>query len=414
MKNSNTAISKTSTSYIPQRESKQWGTLLMVLSPLILLLSRFFLPQSLAENRIGKYIISTIYQWGTSIPSVYDRQDFPFLFYQGLHNLFPFMPEDLESWDILALGIGIVVMVIIYYRYSRTYQQSFLQTLLLIVLTIIAGIFVFQVSKDLVQCLIFCIAFFFVCRRNLSNNAKIIIVSVLFALECILWRKYFAITALFVPIIYFAITRLKSKYDAGEKTWKLAVGFIFLVVIGMVVFAYALYWISPSSYNEIVYQHSVEREDFTATNAASGIASVVPLTTGSSPLLFVANWTINIVRLLFPIELLAKSIKYLPYVIYQLFITYIFFRSIKRCHINDMSSIVVAIFVAFLITSAAFEPDFGSWVRHETAALPFVVELIAISGFGISDKGREELAENNTMPSEFHPSNSIYRTKTTS
>ena len=50
-------------------------------------------------------------------------------------------------------------------------------------------------------------------------------------------------------------------------------------------------------------------------------------------------------------------------------------------NINKISvdrKIAIFIYMAFLMGSAAFEPDFGSWIRHEAVLFPI---FMIVSGF---------------------------------
>ena len=83
--------------------------------------------------------------------------------------------------------------------------------------------------------------------------------------------------------------------------------------------------------------------------------------------------------MLFPIELLLLGPKYFIYVLYQLMITLVVLKNTKN--INKYSPrrrIALYIYIAFLMGSATFEPDFGSWIRHEAVLFPI---FMLISGF---------------------------------
>ncbi len=62
-------------------------------------------------------------------------------------------------------------------------------------------------------------------------------------------------------------------------------------------------------------------------------------------IIFCMDYLIMLIRMLFPIELLRLGIKYFPYVL-------------------------LYIYLGFLLASGTFEPDFGSWVRHEAVCFP--------------------------------------------
>ena len=83
------------------------------------------------------------------------------------------------------------------------------------------------------------------------------------------------------------------------------------------------------------------------------------------------NYTINAVRMMIPIELLFKSPGYFPFVFYQVFILMYWIRAIKNIEtINEHGFLALICFTSYIFGSFAFEPDFGSWVRHESASFP--------------------------------------------
>ena len=55
---------------------------------------------------------------------------------------------------------------------------------------------------------------------------------------------------------------------------------------------------------------------------------------------------------------------------------------------NKIKMYAIYLFVGFLFASATFEPDFGSWVRHEAVALPVII-LMA----DLFDNNKEERIE---------------------
>lgn len=70
------------------------------------------------------------------------------------------------------------------------------------------------------------------------------------------------------------------------------------------------------------------------------------------------NYSINTLRLLFPIELLVKGIKYFPYVIFQIWVTK------KLWNWKNIKEDKVILLYSFILISGVFEPDFGSFLRH--------------------------------------------------
>ncbi|MEG0236522.1 hypothetical protein [Cetobacterium sp.] len=81
------------------------------------------------------------------------------------------------------------------------------------------------------------------------------------------------------------------------------------------------------------------------------------------------NYFINTMRLLFPIELILKSIKYSPYVLFQFWFTVKLYK--WRFKKNDK----VYLLYSFIIVSGFFEPDYGSFLRHTVPYFIFIIEL---------------------------------------
>ena len=70
------------------------------------------------------------------------------------------------------------------------------------------------------------------------------------------------------------------------------------------------------------------------------------------------NYFINTLRLLFPVELLVKGIKYFPYIVFQIWFTK------KLWNWKSIKNNKVILLYSFILISGVFEPDFGSFLRH--------------------------------------------------
>ena len=80
---------------------------------------------------------------------------------------------------------------------------------------------------------------------------------------------------------------------------------------------------------------------------------------------------------MFPIELIVKGIKYIPFIIYQIFISINTLRLGKN--LNNNNILIFATIVSFIMISAIFEPDFGSFIRHESALTLLLLEINVIN-----------------------------------
>lgn len=83
------------------------------------------------------------------------------------------------------------------------------------------------------------------------------------------------------------------------------------------------------------------------------------------------NYFINFIRLLLPIELLFKSIKYIPYIFFQIYLSLKLWELRKK-----MNNEYVILLYSFILVSVIFEPDFGSFLRHTVPYFIFIINLL--------------------------------------
>lgn len=83
------------------------------------------------------------------------------------------------------------------------------------------------------------------------------------------------------------------------------------------------------------------------------------------------NYIINTIRLLFPIELIFRNIKYFPYVIFQFWLT----KKLWQWRKNILNDKVILLY-SFILVSGIFEPDFGSFLRHTVPYLIFILSIM--------------------------------------
>lgn len=86
---------------------------------------------------------------------------------------------------------------------------------------------------------------------------------------------------------------------------------------------------------------------------------------------FLANYIIAAIRLLFPLELLADASD-IPFVVFQMLLLILIIYQLRRSRMVQGRTAVYSVIFAFFLMSFFFEPDFGSWFRHEAAAFPIL------------------------------------------
>ena len=92
-----------------------------------------------------------------------------------------------------------------------------------------------------------------------------------------------------------------------------------------------------------------------------------------------AEYAVVILRLLFPLELIGNGPKYWPYITYQLCMTFFMIKGLRNFPRNTKTqNAALTIFVGYVFASAAFEVDYGVWVRHCAVTLPIVLIMSGI------------------------------------
>ena len=188
-----------------------------------------------------------------------------------------------------------------------------------------------------------------------------------FALKC-----YNLFLLYFYFVLDFLLVRTKR-----VKIWH-----IILIIAGLflfhLAFMAAVKVVSSTNYNELV------RVRFRGESGASTIYIIFKST---QPILFSLDYLLVVLRMLVPLELILMGPKYAIFAIYQILITYILIKTIRQYNsITSSRRIAVAIYLAFLLGSATFEPDFGSWVRHEAVLFPI---YLIMAGYKVEENDYE-------------------------
>ena len=162
-----------------------------------------------------------------------------------------------------------------------------------------------------------------------------------------------------------------------------------LCFAAMFSFVFASQYVDKKAYNDVITTkdtHDNEGADTEINNVLESNGNFGR---------FMINYVINAVRMMIPIELLLKSPGYAPFVIYQVFILRYWIRAIRNIReINDIALVSLICFTSYLFGSFVFEPDYGSWVRHESASFP-VFFVLAYEDLSLKKPESEEYETEN-------------------
>lgn len=281
-------------------------------------------------------------------------------------NIFEF--GTLAQWSIgIAIFFSLIIFVM-YIRISSKEKLSIYDCCFWLASMVLLNIFVFNISKEVIQITIFTIILLIARNKKIKDRPKIFLIAIMFIIESIFFRSYYIIMAGIAIGVYFY---LEINIDKKKKRNVLFVlGIIFLIVfIGMFVAKY----IMPSEYEQAINVRS--QVNSRREQSADAKTIITDLIENDGKLgIFMINYIINGIRMMIPLELLFKGYKYLPFVVYQLYVTYNLLKSIKN--LNKKNIVIGSTLIAYFFGSFVFEPDFGSFVRHESTLFLLIFQMI--------------------------------------
>ena len=132
----------------------------------------------------------------------------------------------------------------------------------------------------------------------------------------------------------------------------------------------------PDEYNQMIGLRSGYLTAFDGSaDSATLIRNWIP---GDGLPVFMANYVFNAFRMMIPLELALKGAYYLPFFAFQCMITFYTVNLIRQINNIDDPNLFIAlcVYIGYALASFIFEPDFGSWTRHESATFPVLLLLV--------------------------------------
>lgn len=291
-------------------------------------------------------------------------------------NIFNF--TTLLQWSIC---IGVIFNIILLIIFSKTKGFSFLQGIFALMCIGLCNIYVFNLGKDIIQFTLFVICFLVISITRIPNWLKVAGCALVFYWESTFFRNYYIIMSAFTVVVYFIFSYIRKKQP------KLNVIKCIMIVatlfLSMFVFLSLAQTFMPDEYMDIM----VCKEQTTQLGASTTIDDKIEH--NGNIYLFMGNYMINFARMIFPVELLTGGVFYMPFLLFQILLLYYMYKNIRNIHrISEKNVIALCVFIAFFMGSVLFEPDFGSFARHEAAAFPIII-LFALDNVGVLGKEKK-------------------------
>ena len=249
----------------------------------------------------------------------------------------------------------------------------------------VLNIWDFCLAKEPLQMIFFLVMMLIICSKKLSEHAKLIGIIITLLLSVLTYRVYYILIVAFLIIVGLVC----KKWLLKLKKIKIKHVIILLIILAGSYFVMlnVIKVIDIESFNELIRVR---------TRLGEASTQMLNIFKSENLAIFSLDYLIMILRMLFPVELIPMGIKYWPYVFYQILISYFLIKAIISMKKQSKSTnLALYLYIAFLLASGTFEPDFGSWVRHEAAIIPVLLVMAEI----IIPKEKKEISyekENNT------------------
>lgn len=271
---------------------------------------------------------------------------------------------DLMSWSIYIMVLYFVINWLIVKNIRILTLKDFLCLLLAIFLWYL---FAAGVTKEVVQGIFYLLIYFIIYNFKIRPLFKIVFCIAILLICATYFREYYILIAFYALSIYLFF--MFSQYHKRLKTAS-------VILLYCLILLFVLLLVSKSflaDYFDILLNLRGTQYLYLVENTDSFISDVIG-NDSSSIGIYCLNYCINFIRLIFPIELLfIGKIYYLPFLLYMLLCSSLLIYRTKVCKADCLT---LTILWSFYIVAPMFEPDFGSWARHQTVMWIFIANLM--------------------------------------
>lgn len=270
--------------------------------------------------------------------------------------------ESYYGYEILLTIIGNSLLFYIIKKCKSRYL--WIESLFIVIGIMTINVFALNLAKDVIQFLLF-VALFMLLKDIRKTDLKIVgVLALVITISALSFRLYYMLLVYFFLIVYVVdkiMCNVSNQWIRIIAMW-MVVGFSYLAVL------YVVQQILPGYHDEMLRVRSRESD---------AVTDIQLLFNSQQLWLWGLDYMIMILRLLFPVELIMFGPKFIAFLGVQLTYTFTFLYAFwHKITADGCEKIGVLIYFAFVGMSATFEPDFGSWIRHECIIFP--VLLIAL------------------------------------
>ena len=280
---------------------------------------------------------------------------------------------DLTTMLDWSICLGIIGTVIVLFMVLRADAPDLLQSLFVLATVGLLNIYIFNIGKDIIQFAFF-FAVYLVLLIPLNNSLiKVLACAGILYYESTFFREYYILIAALILAVYVVLAVFRRRQRLGFGSMIAILVILYAGIYAMMMMAQRM---MPDEYNQMIGLRSGYLTAFDGSaDSATLIRNWIP---GDGLPVFMANYVFNAFRMMIPLELALKGAYYLPFFAFQCMITFYTVNLIRQINNIDDPNLFIAlcVYIGYALASFIFEPDFGSWTRHESATFPVLLLLV--------------------------------------
>lgn len=291
------------------------------------------------------------------------------------------LPETFQEFELfITITFGVLFLLVLL---GMRRKLPLLEAIFICLSVGVISVYCLCLSKEPFQMAFFLLMYAVLHSGRIPERQKLYWGYGVILLSASCFRTYYALILFFAIVCRWYLDRAEApaagrKVYAGQLRWKS----IFLVYL-LAVAAYFLMMTFFSLANTELYARfrDVLLYASDATSGSNTYMENIIAVNENNPNVFsiTAEYALVILRLLFPFELIGNGPKYWPYIIYQLCMTFFMLQGLRNFHRNTKTqNAALTILIGYVFASAAFEVDFGAWVRHCAVTVPIVLIMAGI------------------------------------
>lgn len=282
--------------------------------------------------------------------------------------------DTMLSW---SLCLGVLFTLLLMFMMVRADAPDLFQSIFVLAAVGLLNIYIFTIGKDVIQFGFF-FAVYIVLMLPFDNSlVKILMSAGILYFESTFFREYYILIAALILAVYVILTWFRRRGRIGLGSM-LAISVLLFLTIYVAMLAAQI--VMPDEYNQMLGLRA--GYDTTFGDNADASTLILNWIPGDNLPIFMANYVINAFRMMVPVELALRGFYYWPFCIFQLMVTLYMIHLISRLnHIKEpVLFLALCVYLGYALASFIFEPDFGSWVRHEAATFP-VLHLLVLNAY---------------------------------